>query len=319
MTALTRTGIIGLCLLLFTGCITPADEDGLTPPPSEPPPAPPAGPPGTPSATLANECQSPQAGWIWCDDFDQDRLASYYGYVNASGRFTRVAGVGTEGSHGMRSVFATTPQTTSGSLMLGFGKVPQASFRPVDGGTEKYREIYWRLYVRYPSTWVGGGGDKLSRATSFVSPDNWSQAMIAHVWSGGSAPYNEHLYIDPASGTDEAGNVITTTYNDFDHLRWLTAAKGATPLFSSDSLGRWYCVEAHARLNDAGQANGLFELWVNGRLDAQRSGLNWVGAYDEYGINAVLVENYWNNGSPVVQERYLDNFVVSTRRIGCPA
>jgi len=36
-----------------------------------------------------------------------------------------------------------------------------------------------------------------------------------------------------------------------------------------------------------------------------------------YGINAVFIENYWNKGAPVVQERYLDNFVVSRARIGC--
>ena len=50
-----------------------------------------------------------------------------------------------------------------------------------------------------------------------------------------------------------------------------------------------------------------------------RSGLNWVGSYAAYGINAVFIENYWNAGSPVVQERYLDNFVVSRARIGCAA
>jgi hypothetical protein len=33
----------------------------------------------------------------------------------------------------------------------------------------------------------------------------------------------------------------------------------------------------------------------------------------------VFVENYWNTGSPVAQERYLDNLVVSTQRIGCLA
>lgn len=297
--------------MLSLACAVAAEEDGLSPPP---------GPPGTPpAAALANECQSPGAGWIWCDDFDQDRFSSYYGYDDASGRFTRVAGAGADGSHGMRSVFATTPQTSSGALHLAFGRTPQASFRPVDGGTERYREVYWRIYVRYPTTWQGGGGDKLSRATSFVSPSNWSQAMIAHVWSGADAPWSEFLYIDPASGTDAAGVVRTTAYNDFPNLRWLGAAQGATPLFASAQLGRWHCVEAHARLNDPGQSNGLFELWVNGALDATRDGLNWVGSYAEYGINAVLVENYWNAGSPVVQERYLDNFVVSTRRIGCPA
>jgi hypothetical protein len=311
MTAHSRLRLAGFAALLSLACTVAAEEDGLSPPPN-----PPADPP---AAALANECQAPGPGWIWCDDFDQDRLASYYGYDDASGRFTRLPAAGAEGSHGMRSVFATTPQTSSGSLHLAFGRTPQASFRPVDAGTERYRDLYWRLYVRYPTTWQGGGGDKLSRATSFVSPSNWSQAMIAHVWSGADAPYRDFLYIDPASGTDAAGAVRTTTYNDFTNLRWLGAAQGGTPLFAPEQLGRWHCVEAHARLNDAGASNGLFELWVNGALDARRSDLNWVGSYADFGINAVLVENYWNAGSPVVQERFLDNFVVSTQRIGCPA
>src|SRR5690606_16146937 len=39
--------------------------------------------------------------------------------------------------------------------------------------------------------------------------------------------------------------------------------------------------------------------------------------YSAYGINALLLENYWNNGSPRQQERYFDNLVVSTQRVGC--
>ncbi|HSG47707.1 MAG TPA: hypothetical protein VLA43_07855, partial [Longimicrobiales bacterium] len=84
-------------------------------------------------------------------------------------------------------------------------------------------------------------------------------------------------------------------------------------------VGEWQCVEARVRLNDAGQSNGVFQLWINGSLEAERTGLNWVGAFDDYGLNAVYLENYWNAGSPVAQERYLDNFVVSTTPIGCGA
>jgi hypothetical protein len=76
-------------------------------------------------------------------------------------------------------------------------------------------------------------------------------------------------------------------------------------------------IEAHARLNDPGRANGVFELWISGGLQARLEGLNWQGAYGEYGINTVFLENYWNDGSPQPQERYFDNFVVSTERIGC--
>ena len=268
-------------------------------------------------AALVNECAHARPEWIWCDDFDIDRLARYFEFAQAGGRFTRQPGLGLGSSYAMRSVYATTPQTSSGALHLAFGKTPQPYFRPVDAGTTKYREIYWRIFVRYPANWQGGGAEKLSRATSFVSSSSWAQAMIAHVWSGGSAPSSDYLFIDPASGTDAAGTVRTTTYNDFSHLRWLGRAQGLTPLFSASKRTAWHCVEAHARLNTANQSNGLFELWVDGQLDATRSGLNWVGNYSTYGINAVFIENYWNLGAPKVEERYLDNFIVSRARIGC--
>jgi hypothetical protein len=42
-----------------------------------------------------------------------------------------------------------------------------------------------------------------------------------------------------------------------------------------------------------------------------------MGSLTEYGINAVYLENYWNEGSPQPQDRYFDNFVIATERIGC--
>ena len=82
-------------------------------------------------------------------------------------------------------------------------------------------------------------------------------------------------------------------------------------------MGSWYCVETHVRLNDPGASNGYMEFWVNDGLQARTPNMNWIGAYSAYGLNAVFLENYWNAGSPVAQERYLDRFVVSTGRIGC--
>ena len=76
-------------------------------------------------------------------------------------------------------------------------------------------------------------------------------------------------------------------------------------------------MEAHAKLNDAGVKNGIFQLFINNNLEVESTNLNWVGAYNNYGINAVFFENYWNNGSPVDQTRYFDNLVISTKPIGC--
>jgi hypothetical protein len=264
------------------------------------------------------DCATPQAGWIWCDDFEQDRLSHYFEYDTAGGNFVRAAGVGVGGSTGMRARWAAVGQPGAGSLHLAFGKTPQSYFRPVDAGTANYREIYWRMYLKHQPGWIGGGGDKLSRATILASSSTWAQAMSAHVWSGESpGPNQNYLYIDPASGTDASGNLRTTGYNDFANWRYLGFTRSTTPIFDANHAGQWHCVEAYAKLNDSGQSNGLFRLWINGALEAERTGLNWVGAYSAYGINAVFFENYWNGGSPQVQERYFDNIVVSTQPIGC--
>lgn len=263
-----------------------------------------------------SECDNPSSAWIFCDDFEKDRMSSYFEYDAAGGAFARMTSVGVGGSSGMRARFAAG-QVSAGSLKLAFGRTPQSYFRPVDTGTQNYRDIYWRVWVRNEPDWTGGGGNKLSRATIFSSSSTWAQAMIGHVWTATTGPGWNYLAQDPASGTDSQGNVVTTKYNDFANLRWLGATQGSTPLFTGSSIGQWQCVEARVRLNDAGSANGVFEVWVNGQLDSRKTNLDWIGKYSDYGINAVMLENYWNGGSPKSQERYMDNFVVSTRRIGC--
>lgn len=267
------------------------------------------------SDPMAPECSTARPDWIWCDDFEEDRLGAYFEYDDDEGEFVRVPSVGLNGSAGMRVRFQEG-EVGAGSLKLAFGRTPQEYMAPVDAGTADYREIYWRLYVRHAPDWIGGGGDKLSRATVFAEA-SWAQAMIAHVWSGGSPANWARLVIDSASGTDESGTLRTTKYNDFDNLRWLGGVLGSTPIFAEDHVGRWYCVEAQVRLNDAGDANGTFRMWIDDALEAERTGLNWLGAYERYGLNAVFLENYWNDGSAADQERYFDNFVVSTERIGC--
>jgi len=143
--------------------------------------------------------------------------------------------------------------------------------------------------------------------------------MGAPVWSGGgtSGLGINYLVLDPYSGTTADGRLQTSTYNDFPHLRWLGAVRSSTPIFDRPHIGRWYCVEAHVRLNDAGLSNGGFELWIDDHLEARHADLNWLGSFAEFGINTVFLENYWNAGSPADQYRYMDNFIVSTQRIGC--
>lgn len=270
-------------------------------------------PTDTAGSSAAAECARPDGWWIWCDDFEQDRLSSYFEVDDANGRFVREAGVGRDGSYGMRGRFVPG-ESSAGNLKLAFGRTPSSYFRPVDAGTSDYRELYWRMYVKNQAGWEGGGGDKLFRMNVFATA-KWAQAAIGYVWSGNPND-TEYLLLDPASGTDEQGNLRATKWSG-SFRRWLGAVRGSTPLFDADHVGRWHCVEVHMKLNDEGLSNGIFEMWVDGSLDARETGLNWLGSYDAYGMNALFLENYWNAGPPKVEERYFDDVVVSTQRIGC--
>lgn len=270
--------------------------------------------------SIADECpanwKSLHPEWIWCDDFETDKLGSYF---ESTAPFNRTAGVGLNGSYGMQSTWASGSEY-GGTLKLAFGLTPPGSRFTAPAGvdtTTKFREVYYRVYLKSQPGWnsgTSGNQSKLSRATSFVAAD-WSQAMIAHLWSNDEAN-NNYLRSDPASCVSGT-TVRCVGYNDFTHLAWLGAGKGRTAVFASPNAGTWNCIEAHVKLNDPGQVNGVHEFWVDGRLEASRTHLNFVGSYSAYGINAVLLENYINNGSPQIQSRYWDNFVVSARRIGC--
>jgi hypothetical protein len=268
-------------------------------------------------------CDQAPAGTIFCDDFE-DTVAlkkKYFEYVPADGAFVRMNNVGRDGSRGMRAAFQQG-QVAAGNLKKSFGRTPSAYLgNTATNPTQDFNEIYWRVDVRLQPGWQGGGGDKLTRATAMVTAD-WAQGAIGHLWSG-SKDNTHYLVLDPASGIDAQGNLRSASYNDFPNLRWLGNQKGSIAVFDEAHAGRWFSVEGHIKLNSPGKADGIFEFWINDTLQVRKSNLNWHGSWNanpgKYQLNVIMLENYWNSGSPVNQERYFDNFVISTKRIGgCP-
>ncbi len=238
---------------------------------------------------------------IWYDDFDGPAKP----YTESSGKIDRQEAFGLGGGS-MLSHYEKGTRGVGGRKVF-FGDSPTG--KVVNKG-KQYNEIYWRVYVKHQAGWTGGGPAKLSRATSIVSR-NWAQAIIGHVWSSGEA-----LTLDPASGV-RGDQVVTRKYNDFEKLRWLgNKPTSHFKLHSTEESGRWVCVESRVKLNTPGKKDGLNQLWIDGRLEAERKNLNWRGSYTQHGINAVFLETYWNQGSPVTQNRWIDNFVISTEPIG---
>jgi len=247
---------------------------------------------------------------IWCDDFEDGVALSskYFDYDSNGGDFVPVAGTGINGSTGLRVVWQPG-ETEAGSIKRMFGRNP---VRSQSHSSQDFRDIYYRQYLRTAPGW-SGNPYKVSRATSFAT-SGWAQAMIAHVWGDGTG---DSPAIDPATGINAAGQLATMRYNDFANLQWLGLRRATTPIFAASNANRWTCVESHVRLNSPGSADGVFELFVDGQLEASRTNLNWVGPWQGYGINAVFFENHWNGGAPGERIRFIDSIAISTRPLGC--
>lgn len=266
------------------------------------------------------QCANVPKGTIFCDDFENEIELDkkYFEINNNQGDFIRMDSIGRDHSHGMR-VKWQKGEVSAGGLSKSFGKTPSNYIgKNATNPTESYKEIYWRMDVRSQKGWTGGGPAKLSRALCFAN-SNWAQGMMAHVWSGG--PNNLYLGIDPATGIGTDGKLKSTKYNDFANLRWLGFKAGNIDLYSTENSDKWYCIVARVKLNTPGIRDGIFELWINDTLQASSTNLDWHSTWNNdpnnLHINAVFFENYWNNGSPVEQERYFDNIVISTEPIPC--
>ncbi len=265
---------------------------------------------------LADQGWTNNSDTIWYDNFESNTTlnTNYVEYVNDSGEFAPITSESLGGSGRSMRVRWQAGEVGAGNLKKTFGRAPGGYLQgPASRPTEDFTEVYWRQYVKMQEGWTGNPS-KLNRAISFAKSD-WSQAMIAHIWDGSPTG----IKTDPVSGVNSASQVVTNGYNDFGNFTWLGgngASSSNAQIFNTAESGRWVSVEGRVKLNTPGQSNGIFQLWVDGQLEASRTNLNWVYSWDDYGINAVFLENWWNNGSPVEQERYFDDFVISTAPIG---
>ncbi|HEY4342410.1 MAG TPA: hypothetical protein VGM97_20915 [Steroidobacteraceae bacterium] len=257
-----------------------------------------------------SDWQTKHPTWLWCDDFESDSAleTNYFDVNRASGRFGVVSETAYGGTHALRNSYAVGVED-AGGLKLSFGKTPVSPKRYTD---RNFDDVYWRFYMKTGPGWVGQPL-KVTRATVFVS-SNWAQAAIGHLWEDNALG----MGLDPASGVS-GSSVVTTGWNDFPNLKWLGKADGKVQVYAPENREKWYCVEVHMKLNTPGASDGTFEFWIDDQLQANKSNLNWRGGYTSYGINALTLEGWVNDGAARNQSRYFDNLVVSTNKIGCYA
>lgn len=276
---------------------------------AEPPP-----PPGDDDGTFAPCPQPLPGGWVFCEDFETitDPHEVMLDYQDGEGAFLLVDGIGASGRHAMETTYRPGEEG-AGWMVLSFGDSPIANDgRPSYAPDGSFQELYWRLRVKTEPGWPDVGPGQLTRTISFAS-DDWSEAVVAHLRSAGDDVMMEAVPVTCVTGT----NVDCAGYDDQAKLEPLGVMVGETPLFSDGMSGAWHCVEGHLVLNTPGQANGVFEFWIDDVLQAGRDDLDLRGEWTDYAINALVVENSWPGGAVAPLRRWIDDVVISSEPIGC--
>lgn len=80
---------------------------------------------------------------------------------------------------------------------------------------------------------------------------------------------------------------------------------------------RWYCIEAHVRVNDSGQSNGVIEAWVDDVLVMRYTGMD-LSPGDDYFRAVMGTGSKINTGTRAIA-RWTDDLALGTQRIGCRA
>jgi hypothetical protein len=241
------------------------------------------------SSTHAGECDNWQANhpdWLWCDGFESgNALTIDYQDVSTNG-MTVTTGEAFEGTHSLRQSY-TPGQVDAGWIC----RVSSSGFPD---------HVFMRWYHKF-ETGFSGFPPKMARIRYRLRSGDWSSPYAVHCW----------LETDGVLALD----VSATNSTQANNVGWLPIARTSFSFADAKNIGRWICFEMEMKLNTPGAADGLYRLWADDSLIAQRTGVDLRGSLTNK-INEMMLDCYWNGGSPRAQNRYYDNLVIAAARIG---
>ncbi len=250
--------------------------------------------------------------WIVCEDFEASLdVRDIFGRISGGeDRITVAEGAAVSGVHALAlehvpGVFA------SGSVDLRFGHGP-AGDPHVAQPEGVFRELWVRFYAATSSDWPDAGLAAMSELM-VVSPDRRAIAVDAAIDSPSSAELRAIAW----SCVTADGRLGCTGDGDYSNpnMRRLEDERGTTPLYGAAAAGQWHCHEMHVRLDDAGESNGVFEVFVDGDPEIEMDELPFVRNWDGAALNTLRFSAVGNVAVPL--HHYIDDVVVSHTRVGC--
>lgn len=236
---------------------------------------------------LSAECdnwQSTHPEWLWCDDFESSQaLDTRYEDVSLAG-----FGQSTEDAYqdqGSLKQAYTVGQVDAGWVI----KVNNSGFPD---------HVFYRYYHKFPSDYTVFP-PKLSRIGYRQRGTTWQNIFKVHTWLKNDGEVTLDVLAKNSSQANSSG------YLSVRNSGFTLAAKS----------GEWVAIEVEVQLNTPGRSDGLYRLWIDGNLLIEALNIDLRGNTNDK-INEVTLDTYWNGGATGALNRYYDNFVISTAKIG---
>lgn len=275
------------------------------------------------AAPARNECSSPPAGTIFCEDFEgtnpKSRFDDYDGNPDTENQITIETGPGGDSSN--KSIrFRVPPGERGGSDLL----------KVLPG---EYDKLYARWYIKFEAGFNfsapmhGGGlaaGDRSLLGRAGIRPNGADNAYFVIDHNKQATPYAYSYYrgmyqdcTDPNGSC--WGDSLPCIYDSGAYYCTKPAHRPTTtpPTYKAN---QWHCVEQLLDLgtpNTSGQnPNGRSALWLDGTMVGDVSDL-WIRTTSSLKISMLWLSLFHHDGTHSTVGEFIDNVVVSTQPIGC--
>ena len=223
--------------------------------------------------------------WIWHDGFeDGEELTSKYEDVSTNGLSVSDTDA-FSGTHSLEQHYEQG-QVNAGWLI----KVNNDGFPD---------HVFARWYHKFEDGFAGFP-PKVARIRYRPRSGDWKSIFAVHFW---------------IEDGEVVADVLARNSSQANDAGWLPIARSGFFLDDPENAGRWICFEMEVKLNTPGETDGLYRFWADDELIVERTGVDLRGNTN-YKINEIMLDCYWNGGSPKAQNRYYDDFVISTSKIG---
>ena len=257
---------------------------------------------GVKSYAAETICSDPAV--IFCEGFEEGNFDSWEDGYNPSRH--SITSVTTNVYRGQKALQVTYPGESDGGWLTRW-------FMP------GYDHTFARLYVKFEKGWQCG--QNCSKIMAFYGnriDNKWSGFGKAGIRPNGADYFYAGLATLNWYRRPDPGEVIFYSY--FPEMQQAGDGKyWGNHFFQKDPRealepGDWHCLELELKANTPGSHDGFQRLWIDGRFKGEALNMHWRDTTD-LKINALQL-TFSGVGSRT-QHVWMDNVIVSTRRMGC--